>query len=138
VWQPWIGDGSIVADVTALANTYVWAKAGVMFRATLDANAAEASAVVSPARGVAFLRRPTTGGTSVSTGGSTTAAPPYWVRLERTGDVFTAYESADGTTWTLVGSETIAMPQTLYVGLAVSSHNNTTATTATVASVSVQ
>jgi hypothetical protein len=123
--------------VTTLTNTYTWAKSGVMFRATLDANSAQASTLVSAASGVAFQRRATTGGTSVSTAGST-ATPPHWVRLDRSGDLFTAYESNDGTTWTVVGTETIVMPQSLYVGLAVSSHNNTTATTSSMAAVSVR
>ena len=40
----------------------------------------------------------------------------------RAGDTFTAYESANGSTWTLVGSETMAMGASVYVGLAVTSH----------------
>jgi hypothetical protein len=45
------------------------------------------------------------------------------VKLERIGNVFNAYQSADGMTWTLVGSETIPMATAVYVGLAVVSHS---------------
>lgn len=46
------------------------------------------------------------------------------MRLTRVGNVFTAYRSPDGVTWTSLGSETIAMAATIQVGLAVTSHNN--------------
>ncbi|HEY6212964.1 MAG TPA: hypothetical protein VIW45_11800, partial [Vicinamibacterales bacterium] len=129
--------GRHVRDDRAVANTYAWAKSGVMFRATLDADSAHAFMAITPAKGAAFQRRLTTGGTSVNTSG-TLAAPPRWLRLDRVGDSFSAYESVDGATWMLVGTDTIAMPSTLYVGLAVASHDNTKTTESTVASVSVK
>jgi regulation of enolase protein 1 (concanavalin A-like superfamily) len=70
------------------------------------------------------------GGLSTSTAASWVSAP-YWVRLRRTGDALTAFESADGVAWTTVGTATIAMPANVLVGLAVSSHVTTTAATAT-------
>jgi hypothetical protein len=51
------------------------------------------------------------------------------VKLERLGNTFNAYSSADGVNWTLVGSDSIVMGPNVYVGLAVTSH--TTAATAT-------
>ncbi len=136
VYRPWSGDGSIVARVAGVTNTADWVKAGVMFRATLDAGSAHAFMLVSATKGVSFQRRPTAGGTSVST---TVAgvAPPEWVRLVRSGNTVTASYSSNGTTWTQVGSDTISMPQSLFVGMAVTSHNNATLTTATFDSVAV-
>ena len=52
------------------------------------------------------------------------------MRLVRTGDLFEAYRSADGANWTRIGSDTIPMGDTVYVGLAVTSHNTAAATTA--------
>jgi phosphatidylserine/phosphatidylglycerophosphate/cardiolipin synthase-like enzyme/regulation of enolase protein 1 (concanavalin A-like superfamily) len=135
-YQPWSGDGSIVARVAGVTNTSAWAKAGVMFRASLDAGSAHAFMLVSAANGVSFQRRPTAGGTSVSTNVAG-VTPPRWVRLDRSGNTFTAYYSSDGTSWTLVATDTITMPQDLFVGMAVTSHNNTTLTTATLDSVTV-
>jgi hypothetical protein len=43
--------------------------------------------------------------------------------------MFSGYYSADGVNWTLAGSRTIDMPQTLYFGMALTSH--TTAVTGT-------
>ncbi|MGP8114774.1 MAG: hypothetical protein ACLQFT_20695, partial [Steroidobacteraceae bacterium] len=50
--------------------------------------------------------------------------------MVRAGNVFTAYYSANGTTWTSMGSETMTMATQAYVGLAVSSHDNGTLSTA--------
>jgi hypothetical protein len=130
VYQPLAGDGEIVARVATLDRTHDWAKAGVMIRETLAAGSTHASVFVSAARGVAFQRRTTTGGTSVSTAGSLSAAP-RWVKLTRVGSTLTAYESGDGASWSLVGSETIAMAHDVFVGLAVTSHNTAALCTAT-------
>ena len=135
-YQPWSGDGSIVARVADVTNTSAWAKAGVMFRASLDAGSAHAFMLVSAANGVSFQRRPTTGGTSVGTNVAG-VTPPRWVRLDRSGNTFTASYSSDGTSWTLVATDTITMPQDLFVGMAVTSHNNTSLSTATLESVTV-
>jgi hypothetical protein len=53
-----------------------------------------------------------------------------WVRVVRTGDLLQAYRSLDGANWTLIGSETMAMASTVYVGLAASSQSTTATTTA--------
>ncbi len=132
VYQPWSGDGTIVARVAGVSNANAWSKAGVMFRETLTPGSAHAFMLVSVAKGVAFQRREVTGGDSVHTGGSMSAAP-HWVRLDRSGSTFTAYESADGLSWTLVGADTIPMADQIYVGFAVTSHDNTRTTTATAA-----
>ena len=132
VYQPWTGDGTIVAAVASVSNANGWSKAGVMFRETLTPGSAHAFVLVSAAKGVAFQRREVTGRASVSTAGSM-SAPPRWLRLDRSGSTFKAYESADGTNWTLVGSDTIAMTEQIYVGFAATSHDNTRTTTATAA-----
>jgi regulation of enolase protein 1 (concanavalin A-like superfamily)/HKD family nuclease len=137
VYQPWTGDGSIIARVGSVTNTNSWAKAGVMFRETVGAGSRHAFMLLSPANGVSFLRRGATGGTSVSTTAAGVTAP-RWVRLDRAGNTFTAYHSSDGATWTLVGTATITMPQSLLVGLAVTSHNNAALTTATFTTVTAQ
>ena len=49
-----------------------------------------------------------------------------------------AYESADGTTWTQVSSQSIPMAANVFVGLAVASHNTSAATTSQIESVAVQ
>jgi hypothetical protein len=136
VYRPLSGDGSIVAQVTSVDWIHDWTKAGVMMRETLAANARHALMLVSANKGLAYQRRPTTGGMSASTAGAASKAP-YWVSLTRSGNTFTGQVSLDGTTWTTVASETIAMPSTIYVGLAVTSHYAGRLATATFASTMV-
>ena len=127
------GDGSIVTQVVTEQNVDVWTKAGVMMRDSLAASSRHAFMLVSPGKGLAFQRRVTAGGLSVHTsGGSGTA--PYFVKLTRAGSTFTAYKSLDGQSWALVGSDTIAMGATIYVGLAVTSHQSAILARATFAS----
>ena len=67
-------------------------------RASLDANAPNALMLVTPGKGSDFQRRQAAGAATVSQPGTTTAKAPWWVKLERIGDTFNAYESADGAT----------------------------------------
>jgi len=124
------GDGFIVARVRSLQNTSTSAKAGVMIRASLAANAPNAFMLVTQGKGTDFQRRQTAGAATVSQVGTTTARAAWWVKLERIGDTFNAYESADGATWTLLGTDTISMGASVYIGLAAVSHNVLATTTA--------
>ncbi len=126
VWQAWRGDGQIVARVLTVKNTAGHAKAGVMFRESLAADARHAQACVTPVDGTQFLARTGTGGKTTSA--KTGADPgklPYWVKLVRAGDTFSGFESADGTQWRLIGSTSVAMSAQVYVGLTTSSHQKT-------------
>jgi hypothetical protein len=136
VYQPWSGDGTIIARVTSIQNSDPWAKGGVMIRETLAANSMHAMTVLTPGNGVAFQRRTTTGGTTTSTSVAGIAAP-CWVKLVRSGSTFTGYRSADGASWTLIGSDTITMAANVYVGLPLTSHNNSVLCASSIDSVSV-
>jgi regulation of enolase protein 1 (concanavalin A-like superfamily) len=134
-YQRMTGDGQITARVATIQNTNVWVKSGVMIRNTLAANSAHAFMLVSPGKGTALQSRAVGGGTSLSIAGPVLTAP-RWVRLVRAGSVFTAYHSADGVTWSQVGSQTITMGSTVYVGLAFSSHSATVLGSGTIDNVS--
>jgi hypothetical protein len=117
------GDGQVTARVNALDLTDAWAKAGVMMRATLASNSPHAMMAVTGSSGTGFQHRVAAGGSSVHVAGPVAAAP-HWVRLVREGNLFTAFTSANGSVWTRVGSQTIVMPATLFVGMAHTSHRN--------------
>lgn len=123
--QTLVGDGSIVARVATIENTAGWAKVGVMIRESTAANSRHAMVVVSPSNSVAMQYRSATGGSSTSIAGPTGKAAPYWVRLVRTGNVFTGSVSADGATWSQVGSVTISMGSAALVGLSANSNITT-------------
>jgi glucose/arabinose dehydrogenase/regulation of enolase protein 1 (concanavalin A-like superfamily) len=135
IYQPISGNVDIRARVTGMTNTHPWAKTGVMIRETLSSNSKHAMVVVTPGNGVAFQRRTSTGGSSAHT--AATGAAPYWVRLVRNGNTFTAYRSSNGTSWTQIGSATISMTANVFVGLPVTSHNNGALCTATITNVTV-
>jgi PKD repeat protein len=123
VYKTMTGNGEIVARLASLENTNPFAKAGIMIRQSLAANSMHAMMNVTAQRGAEYLTRSQAGGTTSSTLNPGIAAP-YWVRLVRSGNLFTGYLSPDGTTWTEVASSTIAMSSTVYAGFAVTSHDN--------------
>ncbi|MEP6594272.1 MAG: hypothetical protein ABJC51_11295, partial [Acidobacteriota bacterium] len=92
--------------------------------------------LVSAGKGLAFQRRVATGGASSNTSAGA-GTVPYFVKLTRSGSTFSAYRSTNGTSWTTVGSDTIGMGATIYVGLAVSSHVVGTVAAASFASTAV-
>ncbi|UFS72819.1 Ig-like domain-containing protein [Geomonas sp. RF6] len=136
VYQPLTGDGQIIARVVSLQNTQMYAKAGVMIRETLAASSRHAMVDLTPGRGAEFSRRSTTGGSTTVSGFS--AAAPYWVKLVRQGNTFSGYVSSNGTNWSLVGTSTITMGSSVYIGLIVSSHNNSVLCTTRIDSVSIR
>ena len=124
LYQQMTGDAQIVARISGLEAPDAWSKAGVMIRGALTASAAHASLFATAANGWSFQRRLVSGGSGFYTGAPIEAGSEQsWMRLVREGNLFTTYQSRDGSVWTLIGSETISMPETVYVGLAVTSHN---------------
>jgi hypothetical protein len=129
--HPLTGDASLLARMTGVQSTDVWAKAGVMLRDSTAANAPFADVVVTPGQGVNFQWRSAAGGNpgGVAVAGITT---PVWVKLTRTSNTFAGFYSVDGVTWTQIGSsQTLAISPTALAGLAVTAHNNGLLNTAT-------
>ena len=63
---------------------------------------------------------------------------PRWLKLVRTGNVFRAYDSADGSTWTQVGTaQTITISTSATAGLAVTAHNASALNSSTFTDVSL-
>lgn len=133
------GDGEVTARVDSLTNTHSWSKAGVMIRETLNSNSRYAYTLVSATNGVSFQNRRSTGALAQQSGSADLVSrAPYWVRLRRAGNVFSAYVSADGQTWRRQGGDvTIAMGAAVYAGLAVTSHRDGTLATAVLSNVNV-
>jgi len=131
------GDCWIIAKVQSVSNTDPWAKAGIMMRDSTDPNSLHAMVYITPANGVAFQYRATTGGaiTNINQSGITA---PYWIVLERAGESFTAYYSPDGTSgsWVVLGGASIPMPNPICTGLALTAHNAAAVCTAVFSNVS--
>ena len=136
IYQSLDGDGSITARVSSVEHSHYWAKAGVMIRENTAAGSKHAFALCSANAGIAFQRRVSTNGASSHTSGANAQAP-YWVRLDRVGDTFSAYQSVDGVNWVLFGSSTITMQSNVLIGLVVTAHDDTKTCNATFDNVSV-
>ncbi len=122
-WQMLKGDGAIIARVLSVEHTQGHAKGGVAIRESLAADARHATMVDTPMDGTQFLVREETGGkTTVQRTDLHKGTMPYWVKLVRTGDKLTGYESTDGKDWKQTGSATLKLPETVYIGLVASSH----------------
>jgi hypothetical protein len=122
-WQPLRGDGQIMARVLSVEATQNHAKGGIAIRESLSADARHVTVVDTPTDGAQFLFREETGGkTTVQRTSLNKGTYPYWLKLVRAGDRLTGYESVDGSNWTEIGSTTLKLPETVYVGLVASSH----------------
>jgi len=137
VFKPLVGDGQMTVNVVSIGgtSTHVWQKVGVMIRETLAPGSRNAMMLMSAGGagtlggGDAFQWRPDTDGASSSShvvGDNVQVLTPACVRLVRTGDDFSGFVYANGQ-WVQEGQTvTIAMPETVYIGLAVTSHDNAT------------
>lgn len=135
-YQPFTGDGEIVCQITSISpDVDDYMKAGLMFRESLNANSKNTMVYVTPESGNAFQYRQAAGGSSLKT--SDAASIDRWLKLTRTGDLFEAYQSNDGTTWALIDSASLVMGNDIYVGLAVTAHDNSKKGKATFRDISV-
>ncbi|HWA25491.1 MAG TPA: fibronectin type III domain-containing protein [Lacunisphaera sp.] len=137
--RDWTGNATIMARLTQFTPADGWTKAGLMIRpAAGDAQAVNAFVAFAGVGRVFQARTAAAAQTSSSQPNGTTSAG-QWLKLVRSGNTFTGYYSADNrVTWTPLGSATITMPSTIQVGVALSSHNNTTASTAAFADFTVE
>ncbi len=124
VYRTLTGNGQIIAKVESLELTNSWAKSGVMIRETLNANSKYAFMALAAENGSCFQWRSSTGSSAQHTAGNTSARAPIWVKLTRSGNTFTGYASTNGVNWSLIDSNYITMNSEVYIGLAVTSHND--------------
>ena len=128
--DPHVGNGNFIARVDSLQQTHSSAKAGVMCRESLDADAANVMVTVFPNNEVTMQYRTATGEVTQNTGSVGDTASVKWVRLLRTGNIFTGYYSTDGTSWTTIGTQRVLMDEGVEVGLAATSHSSSDLTSA--------
>ena len=131
VHQRLTGDGVIKLRLISMAGTPTM-EAGLMLRESLTASARHAS-ILAGAASFTFRSRTAAGGAT----SSLSVARGGWLRLERAGPAITASVSSDGTEWTVVATESLTLPATVYVGIVVTSRAATTLATASVSSMSV-
>jgi ABC-type transport system involved in multi-copper enzyme maturation permease subunit len=133
VGQTLAGNGSLTARVTSLTTEWgsgaspdsgsdlrpgpvPWAKAGIIITASTRPGAAYAAMLVTPDHGVRMQDNYI--GDVAGLPGRVSAAAPRWLRLTRSGQTVTGYDSTDGTHWSRVGAVRLAgLPSTVRAGL---------------------
>jgi hypothetical protein len=130
------GDGTITARITSLTGSAEahpggpsaqdagvptpWAKAGLIIKQSTTQGSAYAAVMVTGGHGVRLQHDYT--GDLAGPSGTVTEDSPRWLRLTRSGGAVTAYSSADGTTWTTVGTvHPSGLSGTVQVGMFVAS-----------------
>ncbi len=128
VYQSLCGDAELVVHVSSIFPQGGWA--GIQMRETTAQGSRKFTLKIQLST---ILRREIRSTTFGPTNTLQSGIPPThtWLRLTRTGNVFTAFSSPDGVTWAFRGSATITMNSCIQVGLFVESINNTTTTQAT-------
>jgi len=133
--RPLTGNGSITVRVTSLtgvhpdlqnapddqgttlvSGTVPWSKAGIIVKDGTGQGSTYAAMMVTAGNGVRMQYDFThdTGGIP----GTVSASSPRWLRLSRSGNAITGYDSTDGVHWTEVGTATLTgLPATVQAGL---------------------
>lgn len=133
------GNGSIVLRFVPQPSSQ-FSSFGITMRDGLSESSAHISIIIYPGKTyqieapnwhLQFITRETPGSAAaIKNKGSFLADPVvthgrltgyYWLKLERKGDTFNAFGSADGQTWTEVGSAKATFKKGIYVGIAASS-----------------
>ena len=143
VRQPLTGNGSITVRVTSLTGRYgggfgpanpasgsanpegvagshigtqPWSKAGIIIKQGTGQGSPYAAMMVTGAHGVRMQYDFSHDIAGLP--GAVSARAPRWLRLTRSGDTITGYDSADGTHWKEVGAATLTgLPATVQIGL---------------------
>jgi regulation of enolase protein 1 (concanavalin A-like superfamily) len=135
VRQPLTGNGTMTAQVTSLTGQHAnlgngpqqaggnnvagmadWAKAGIIIKQSTHQGSAYAAMMVTAGHGVQMQYNFT--GDTAGMAGNVSAAHPRWLRLTRSGDTITGYDSADGVHWAQVGSvQLTGLTSTVQVGM---------------------
>ncbi len=124
IWQSLSGTGSVSAHLASQSNSGGWAKAGVMLRQSSDPGAAYYAVFVTPSNGITVQVRTAPGGATTKLA-NPTGVVPAWLLVANNAGTFTAYTSADGTSWYPIAGSSMAVPMTspLLAGVAATSHN---------------
>jgi hypothetical protein len=145
LYKPMNGDGEIIARVVNINNTDFWSKGGIMIRDTLNANSMNAFMFETGPNNIGgagahnepvFQWRDSTGGSSGDFGNhvNNLQTAPVWLRLVRSGNVFSGYWAQDINNgqshgpWNNIGANTHTVPMgaSVFVGLGLTAHNNST------------
>lgn len=135
-YAPASGDGTWSFRLDGVQNAVDYTKVGLMVRASLSADSPMILMMNMNQNGNWLVDRTTAGGSVNTVAGGLGVAPPVWFKIEKTGTTFSVLDSADGVTWSAVGSPvTLDVGNSYYVGIAATEHDPTVVGSATVSNV---
>jgi len=124
VYQYINGDCEITTKVKSIEGIHEWVKAGIMVRESLDGGSKNAFVCVTNKNGVTSQQRLKSNDAAEDGKRNPDVKAPYWIKLNRKGDSFSYYVSANGSKWELLSNTDIPMNRNVYIGFAATSHNN--------------
>ncbi|HPA20305.1 MAG TPA: Calx-beta domain-containing protein [Verrucomicrobiae bacterium] len=119
------GDVQVTCRVPSFPTTFLGsAKAGVMIRSNMNANAACVAALVEPDGAAQSLSRASVGGNASTPGTATGVKFPCWLRVRRAGTTNNCWYSTNGASWIALGGATVnaGLATNAYVSLGVAAN----------------
>jgi ABC-type transport system involved in multi-copper enzyme maturation permease subunit len=131
--QPVTGNGTITVQLTSLTGQFIvgtgnggfqtapgglqpWSKAGIIIKQNTSQGSAYVAMMVTGSNGVRMQWNYVHDTPGLA--GRVSGSSPRWLRLVRTGETITGYDSADGTHWTRFGTATLpGLTSTVSAGL---------------------
>lgn len=119
VYQRLVGDGEIVAQISAPLTINSDGRLGVMIRQELTSGSPYVFLGTSPELDYRWQQREESEGETESSTWNPGTAQDLWVHLVRKGNTFYGYVSLDGDSWELINVSSVEMTQEVVIGLAV-------------------
>jgi hypothetical protein len=140
LYQQISGDFDLAVRAESFTPAHLYSKAGLMIRESLNADSPHLMFLVFAGNaprnnnlgGYEMQFRAVAGGDcqAVYPAKRPPAPPEFpaafpnsWLRVERSGDRFSAFASTDGKSWKLYAVQPLALTSRVFVGLALTSHN---------------
>lgn len=125
VHQSLTGDGEIVAQIQSLQEVNQYSKAGLLMRDALEPGSKIAAVSIYASDNTTFTFRRTSESTYSEVSNNDMVSTPYWLKLKRQDNVFTAYKSEDATTWQAVFNPvSIDMQDPIFIGIYASANSD--------------
>jgi len=140
VYQEMTGDGEIIARIDGVKDLITdglppqWVRSGLMIRESVEPGSKHAGVCMEVFQNMvwALFRTETSGAAAAPNDthrGPQTSAVPVWLKLNRTGNVFSMWTSVDGSNWegivepNVPVTAEVEMSETVLVGLLLNSRN---------------
>lgn len=117
------GDFEVVAKIKGIVAEQDLGKVGLMVRRGIEPFSQNISVLRSNNMDLISMARMADGADTVTS--EINNASDFWLKLTRQGSVFSSYYSTDGLVWDLLNETTMNFPESVFVGMALTSQDKT-------------